>query len=77
MIRHLFTQHQALMLIKLRQKANVPWQPLKSELKNGRELMLFCAKSDSIDVKSAWNSLVSSMGKHSILYRLAYIRTRF
>ena len=55
----------------------MPWQPLKSELKNGRELMLFCAKSDSIDVKSAWNSLVSSMGKHSIFYHLAYIWIRF
>lgn len=55
----------------------MPWQPLKSELKNGRELMLFCAKFGNIDVKSAWNSLVSSMGKHSILYRLAYTRIRF
>lgn len=38
----------------------------EGKMKNGREFMSFCAKSDNIDVKSAWNLIVSSMGKDSI-----------
>ena len=43
----------------------------EGKMKNGKEFMSFCAKSNNVDVKSAWNMIVSSMGKDAIqLWRL-------